>query len=467
VKNIILIISDTFRYDNLGEKATRPVRTPELDRFAAERATSVERVTMGSFPTIPHRTDLTRGVLGWPHHPWQPLRASGPNHAPILLGKQGYVSQLICDCPHLFKVGFQLGFSAAFQNRGQEGDNFMLHMNDPIEQTMPPEKTRPGRHFQGRNLPDMHRWINRYFSREDETFCSKTANTTIRWLEDNCNGGPFFLWVDFFDPHEPWDPPEYMVRRYDPDYDGTPMIHPNYGRSSDYTPEELHNLWAHYAAESELVDRHVGRVLQKIDDLQLWDDSIVLFTADHGTSIGEHERTAKSNINDNDDRFWPIYPEVGRVPFLIAGGGTPAGKSLELMAQPIDILPTLCELAGADVEPDAPFEGKSFASQILAGEGAHRDIAVSGSFIDAEGKSTVCNDARTTVTPFVATEEWGYTPVGPDGERELYDLTRDPLAEVNIIADAEAEADRLHQALLDHLAEHGASDEFLALWRSS
>ena len=77
MKNIILIISDTFRYDNLGDKAQRPVWTPELDRFAAERATSVERVTMGSFPTIPHRTDLTRSILGWPHYGWQALRNSG------------------------------------------------------------------------------------------------------------------------------------------------------------------------------------------------------------------------------------------------------------------------------------------------------------------------------------------------------------------------------------------------------
>jgi len=466
MKNIILIISDTFRYDNLGGKAPRPVRTPELDRFAAERATAVERVYMGSFPTIPHRTDLTRGVLGWPHYGWQALSASGPNHAPALLGKLGYVSQLICDCPHLFNSGFQAGFSAAFRHRGQEGDTYLLHLNDPIVETMPPEKTRPGQRLKGHNLPDTHRWINRYFTREDETFCAKTAGTTVRWLEENSEGGPFFLWVDFFDPHEPWDPPEYMVRRYDPDYDGTPMIHPNYGRSSDYTPEELHNLWAHYAAESELVDRCVGRVLQKIDDLQLWDDSIVLFTADHGTSVGEHERTAKSNISDNDDRFWPIYPEIGHVPFLIAGGGVPSGNSLGLIAQPIDILPTLCELAGADVDPHVPFDGKSFAGAVLAGEGAHREYAVSGAHINPQGKTDVCNDCQSTVTPFVVTESWGYAPVGPDGKRELYDLTSDPLAEKHVIAGAEGEAGRLHKALLDHLAEHGASDELIALWRN-
>ena len=466
MKNIILIISDTFRYDNLGDRAPRPVRTPELDRFAAERATSIERVYMGSFPTIPHRTDLTRGILGWPHYGWQPLRNSGANHAPALLGRQGYVSQLICDCPHLHNSDFQFGFNAAFQHRGQEGDCSLLRMDKPIPESMPPEKTRSDKMFLGRNLPDLHRWINGEFTSEDQTFCSRTAATTVRWLEENCNWSPFFLWVDFFDPHEPWDPPEYMVRRYDPDYDGAPMIHPNYGHASDYTPEELQNLWAHYAAEAELVDRSVGRILQKIDDLQMWDDTIVLFTADHGTSLGEHDRTGKCNINDNDDRYWPIYPEVGHVPFLIAGGGIAAGKSIGLMAQPIDIFPTLYELAGVDVEPDVPFEGKSFASQILAGEGTHRDLAVSGSFLNVDGTTTVCHDWRSAVSPFVVTEKYGYTPVGPDGKRELYDLTTDPLAEKNIIAGAEAEAGRLHQLLLDHLAQHGATDELIELWRN-
>ena len=67
MKNIILLITDTFRYDNLGDRAARPVRTPALDAFIAERATEVRRFYMGSFPTIPHRTDTATGVLGWPH----------------------------------------------------------------------------------------------------------------------------------------------------------------------------------------------------------------------------------------------------------------------------------------------------------------------------------------------------------------------------------------------------------------
>lgn len=463
MKNIILIITDTFRYDNLGDRAARPVRTPELDRFAAERATAVEGFYTGSFPTIPHRTDVATGVLGWPHYGWQPIDLSSRNQMAELLRRAGYVSQLICDCPHLFNSRFQHAFDAAFQHRGQEADRPLLRLNDPIREVVARDKTRLHPAFRGHTLVDIHRWVNRYPECEDQTFPAKTGSTTLRWLEENWAAGPFFLWVDFFDPHEPWDAPEYLVRRYDPDYDGPPMLHPNYGPAQAYTEAELHNLWAHYAAESELVDRWIGRVLQKVDDLQLWDDTIVAVTSDHGMSIGEHARTGKSNINDDDRRYWPLYPEIGHVPFLLAGGTVPRGQSLPMFAQPVDILPTLCELAGAAVDPPEPLQGQSFAGAVLGGTARHRDYAISGCHLrPATGAPPRCAS-----TPFVTTERWGYAPVGAYGSPELYDLLADPLAEVNIAADHPQVCAELHALLLDDLAAHKASEAVMELWRSA
>jgi len=462
MKNIVLIITDTFRWDNLADKAARPVRTPALDAFAAERATAIDGFYAGSFPTIPHRTDVATGVVGWPHYGWQPIDASGPNHIARMLGEQGYPTQLICDCPHLFNARFQQGFTAAFQHRGQEGDKMLLHLNDPIQVATPHDKTRLQPSYRGHPLADIHAWLNHYPRYEAEMFPFRTANTAIRWLEENDQAGPFFLWVDFFDPHEPWDAPEYLVRRYDPDYSGPPMTHCNYGPATDYTPEELHNLWAHYAAEAEVVDRYIGRVLQKIDDLQLWDDTIVLVTSDHGTSLGEHNRTGKSNICEHDPRYWPIYPEVGHVPFLIAGGDVPKGQTLDVLGQPADILPTLCELAGVAVEPPKALDGRSLADTIRSGAAAPRDVVVTGCCIHAEADAR----PRKAVTPFVATKEWGYAPVGAHGGRELYDLTRDPLAQTNVAADhPEALAD-MHERFLAHLQQHDAPDATLALWQS-
>lgn len=239
------------------------------------------------------------------------------------------------------------------------------------------------------------------------------------------------------------------------------MIHPNYGPSGVYTPAELHNLWAHYAAESELVDRWIGRVLQKIEDLALWDDTIVVVTSDHGMSLGEHERTGKSNLHDADPRYWPIYPEVGHALLLFAGGGIPAGQSLDLLAQPIDLLPTLCELAGVNVRPPVPLQGRSFARALHAGESRHREVVVSGCYI----QSSDGLPPHKASTPFLVTPKWGYAPVGAQGRPELYALTTDPLAEHDLAAQHPDIVTQLQQVFLTYLSEHGASEAVMALWK--
>lgn len=462
MRNIILIITDTFRYDNLkGRSKVMPVRTPELDAFADKRATSVEGFYTGSFPTIPHRTDIAVGRLGWTAYGWQPIDLSGRNHIGRILANKGYSTQLICDCPHLFNARFQYGFDAAFQSRGQEGDKALLRLNEPIETVMPPKKTRMHPLYKGHSLADTHRWHNRYWQFESESFPAKTSQIATRWLEENYKGSPFFLWADFFDPHEPWDPPEYMVKRYTPDYDGIPMIHPNYGRSDAYTDDELMNLRAHYSAESELIDRWVGRILQKIDDLQLWENSVVIVTTDHGMSIGEHARTGKSNINDDDDRYWPIYPEIGHIPFLVSAPDVPKGNSLDLFAQPIDFLPTVCELAGVEANPPEAFHGKSFANALRSGSGHHRDVIVTGCHVVAKEAGSVPSKA---CTPFLITSKWGYAPVGANCTPELYDLSVDPLAENDIASDNEAVVKEMHDLLIEYLKEHNAPDNTMKCW---
>ena len=462
--NIVLIITDTFRYDNLGERSpAMPVRTPELDRFAAERASEVHGFYTGSFPTIPHRTDVATGRLGWPHYGWQPLDLSSRNSIATLLGQAGYATQLICDCPHLFNARFQHDFHAAFQHRGQEGDKALLHHNDPIAHVMPAAKTRTRPSFRGHTLVDCHRWTNRYSQYEMDSFPAKTGSTVARWLEENCSSGPFFLWVDLFDPHEPWDPPEYLVRRYDRDYAGTPMLHPNYGRSSDYTAEELRNLRAHYVAEAELVDRWIGRILQKIDDVGLWDNTVVMVTSDHGTSLGEHERTGKTNISDSDDRFWPIYPEVGHVPMLVAAPGVPGGAALPMLGQPVDIMPTLSELAEVTVSAPEACHGRSFADAVRNGAGAcHREVVVSASHLRPQPSGGV---DRKATTPFVATLDWGYAPVGSAGSAEVYDLRADPLAADNLIRTHRDQAAAMHELFLTYMREHGAPSEIVDAWQ--
>jgi arylsulfatase A-like enzyme len=451
--NIVIINADTYRYDNLFDLAAVPVNTPSLDAFA-ERAVNMTRFYTGSFPTIPERTDLISGRYAWPWYPWQPLAED--NRMPQLLNQHGYVTQLICDCPHLFNANFNRAFNAAYHIRGQEGDIPFLHMNDPIDKVMPREKTRTGYHFRDRNLVDLHRWTNRYWRCEADTFPPRTAGRAVRWLEENYEYRPFLLWVDFFDPHEPWDPPEYMVKKYDPDYTGTPMMHPNYGRAGDYTAAELRNLRAHYCAEAELVDRWVGRIFQKLDDLDLWDRTIVLFSTDHGMSLGEHNRTGKSNINKDDDRRWPLYPEIAHIPCLVAAPNVAGGREVDLLTQPADVLPTLIELNGLAVAPPDPFHGRSFAAA-LQGEDqeAIRDHAICGCFLRKDEAGHV---PTTASTPVLYTDKWAYAPFGPNGEPELFDLETDPYGEENIAEEHPDVVAELHAELVDWLEDIGAPD---------
>ena len=451
--NIVLIISDTFRYDNLFDWAEMPVRTPHLDAFA-QRAVSASRMYAGSFPTIPHRTDVLSGRHTWLWHPWQPVLQSTKNIMPRFFKEYGgHVTQLLGDCPMLMRSGFGSLFDAAHIIRGQECDVHYLHMNDPIENVMPPEKTRHDEDFQGNNLVDMICWQNAHWRYEEDRFSPQTARLTARWLEDNYRYHPFFLWVDFFDPHEANMPPEYMVRNYDPDYVGPPMLHFNYGKASDLTPAELKNMRAHYCADAELVDRSVGRILQKLDDCRLWSNSIVIFTSDHGTCLGERNRTGKSNRNPADDRRWPLCEKIAHVPFLIAAPGLEGGRTIDALLQPSDILPTLLDLAGLDIEPEEPFHGKSFAP-MLRGEAQEslRKFAVTGMYRR--------NDySPNTETPVLRTDKWAYVPIGSDGERELYNLEIDPVMETDVASDHPRVMRGLHAKLSAWLQEIAAPQE--------
>ena len=187
----------------------------------------------------------------------------------------------------------------------------------------------------------------------------------------------------------------------------------------------------------------------------------MVITSDHGTSIGEHNRTGKSNICDHDERFWPIYPEVSQVPFLIGGGDIPQGVNLELLAQPIDILPTVSELAGVDLEPRQPIEGISFASCLLDGKASHRKLSVTGGFVKPTSDGAVPPEST---TPWITDGRWGFAPVGHDGTAELFDLSADPLAEQNIANDHPEVIASLFDGFIDHLQSHDAGEELVQCW---
>jgi len=455
--NLIIIVSDTFRYDHLAFHAGKAVKTPELDAFAQE-AVVFDQAHISSFPTVPHRTDMITGRYGFPFYGWQPLLPELTGMADHL-GRHGYINQLIADCPHLMK--HEYNFSRSFHGfhwvRGQEGDIPFTMCNYPIEQRMAHEKTRLQPMIFGEPLVNLSGWTNREWVWEEDRFPAQTARLACKWLEQNYEAERFFLWLDFFDVHEPWDAPDYLVQLYDPGYECDPMYHPNYGHASVYTEAELRNMRAHYAAEVTLVSKWIGTVLRKIEDLGLYEDTAVVFTADHGMYIGEHDRTGKSNLSDADDRGqWPLYDEITHIPLAIRAPGVGHRRVGELV-QPVDIMPTLLDLAGVDAAEG--MHGHSMKPLMLGEiDGWPREVTFSSQAL-ADDRSRA---PKTTIRD----RRWCLIVGGKQGTGpELYDLQADLAQQHNIIADNPGIAGRLHEHFLQWLAEVGADEGKIAAAR--
>ena len=149
------------------------------------------------------------------------------------------------------------------------------------------------------------------------------------------------------------------------------------------------------------------------------------------------------------------------MPFLISGAEIPTNQKLDVIAQPIDILPTLKELGGFETETRAQLEGRSFADALRGNASIHRDLAVSATFV-MPGANGRCNPK--SVTPFVVGKKWGFAPVGAEGSAELYDLEIDPLATTNLASSHGSEVKAMSKSFSELMRAHGASGELIDCW---
>lgn len=351
VKNVILVMSDTMRRDcldcygvptwakkfktNIGR-----VHTPHLNRLA-EQAMIFENAYIASFPTVPNRHDILTGRYTWTFKPWSPLDADTVTLQETL-NAAGTFTGLVVDTPHPFAPGFnyQRGFQTWELIRGQEHDPWKGH---PVDVPLPaaPEKLRnPERTVKQylRNTSQRHL--------EEDYFVARTMRQAARWLEDNHRRTPFFLYVDTFDPHEPWDPPQHYVDLYDPDYDGQEVIYPRYDLCDYLSKAELCHCRALYSGEVTLVDRWIGYLLDRVESLGLMHNTAIIFTSDHGFYLGEHGYIGKSLITEQYQQSIPLYPTVAHIPLLIYVPGIKGGERTLAYAQPVDLMPTICDLLG-------------------------------------------------------------------------------------------------------------------------
>lgn len=341
--NTILVMSDSFRHDNLSCYGPTQVKTPRLDRFAQESFV-FNNAYLGSFPTIPNRLDIMSGRFSFLDHEWCPLPADTVTLQQIL-SASGIVTQMIADNPHLVEMGFNYcrGFDGWEWIRGQETDQWKTSPKD-VRLPADSHKLRSPDFILRSHLRNTAGWRT-----EEDRFVARSIKAACQWLEDNQDHDRFFMHIDLFDPHEPWDAPKTYVDMYDPDYRGQEVTYPHYDFwKNSLTEDELKHARALYMAESTLVDHWFGVLLDKIDELGLTEDTAVIFVSDHGYLFGEHGLVGKSLITPGKGYYEAVrmYADIRATPLLIRLPGQTRGRHIGGLVQAPDLMPTILELEG-------------------------------------------------------------------------------------------------------------------------
>jgi arylsulfatase A-like enzyme len=343
--NVILLMSDTYRRDNLSCYGPSVVKTPHLDEFA-KRASVFTNAYTGSFPTVPNRLDIMSGRFCHVEREWCPLPPQTVTLQQVLTAS-GIVTQMIVDNPHLIEDGFNYcrGFMGWEWIRGQETDTWK---SLPAKVRIPTSPKKMRTHF----VMERHLRNTAWWKREEDRFAPRTIRTACDWLDEAAQcSSPFYLYLDLFDPHEPWEAPQRYLDMYDPDYQGEPLLYSSYGFWREFFSErEFKHMRAQYMAESTMVDHWIGVLLAKLDELGLAEDTAVIFTSDHGYLFGEHDLTGKSLLPELNGQYFyeatPLYAPIRAIPLMVRLPGQTARQDIHGLVQPVDLLPTILEMAG-------------------------------------------------------------------------------------------------------------------------
>ncbi len=445
--NIVLIVIDTLRYDALGVNGNERAHTPNIDRLAAS-GWAFDNAYSASFPTIPFRNDAMRGEYGGPFHPWKPLPFNALTF-PETLGKNGYATQLIHDTPHLVNGGhnFDWPFHAWTFIRGAEVDRPWITdglpmlsnwTRDPLFDVGGELKPAPGLRTYMR--------ANRHRKDPDDWNCAQLFHTAAQFLRGNAERDNFFLWIDCFDPHEPWDAPPEFMRMFDqtPGYDGRIDPRSFQARNNPNLSEAgRRRVQASYEAKTAWVDHCFGKFLTALEETGLDEKTAVILMADHGTNLGERGFFGKRS---------PVTDAEAHVPLIIKAPGAGSGRS-SVLVQPQDLFATVLGLAGIPLEADLDSHNVLEAAQ--KGEG-RRQIALAGGAANQWQR-------RQNGTLFTAFDgEWGLQ-VAADPEKSV--LGRIGSVENETEAHAETGAN-LREAAIEEIARRGL-DEPLAEWLRS
>ena len=354
-------------YDSLNRHLLPPygqtwVKAPNFERLA-ERTVTFDRSYVCSMPCMPARRDLHTGRPNFLHRSWGPLEPFDDS-VPSMLAEAGVSTHLVSDHYHYWEDGgctYHTKYSTWQFFRGQEGDPWQGQVAEP---RVPPGALR------GRRQD----WVNRQFMRSEEHQPqARTFGAGLDFIRRNAAEDNWVLQIETFDPHEPF----FTQRKYKDlyaehyrRYRGRFFDWPPY-RSVQETPEEVEHARHEYAALVSMCDHYLGEVIDLMDELGLWEDTMLIVWTDHGFLLGEHACWAK---------IWmPFYEEVAHTPFWVwdpRSGGRVERRSA-LVQPAIDIGPTLLSAFGLEPTPD--MRGHDLADTVAA-DRAVRAAALFGLF---------------------------------------------------------------------------------------
>jgi arylsulfatase A-like enzyme len=329
-----------FMFDSLNRHMLPPygcdwVHAPNFKKLA-ERTVTFDCSFVGSMACMPARRELHTGRYNFLHRSWGPIEPFDDS-MPEILKKNGVWSHLCSDHYHYWEEGgcnYHTRYKTWEFSRGQEGDPWIGDLDKSIADCNP--------HRSGeRCFQDS---INRkYMQDEDQMPQAKTAAMGIEFMRRNARHDNWFLQIETFDPHEPYFTHEQYKKLYDHDFSRFKNDWPYYAPAKD------RELSKHYqmlnAALISMCDHYLGKVLDEMDRLDLWKDTMLIVNTDHGFLLGEHDWWGKCRM--------PFYNEIAHTPLFIWDPRTNVkGERRKSLVQTVDLPATILEYFGIELPGD-------------------------------------------------------------------------------------------------------------------
>ncbi|API91492.1 MULTISPECIES: sulfatase [unclassified Virgibacillus] len=356
----VMIMFDTLTRDFLPNFGNDWVHAPNFKRLQNKTVT-FDNFYGGSMPCMPARRELQTGRYNFLHRSWGPLE-SFDNSVFERLQESGVYCHLVTDHSHYFEDGgatYHNRYSTWEGFRGQEGDRW-IPRNQALENNNKNSLNKTG-------LSVTQHYANRTKQINEEDMSSvKTINAGLDFLEHHRDLDNWFLQIECFDPHEPFYVPEKYRKMYDCiDVDNVPYW-PAYQYNENISEEDLTNMRKEYAALLSMCDFHLGRILDYLDEHNMWKDTLVIVNTDHGFLLGEHHWLGKN--------IAPMYDEIIHVPFFMHVPQLEEnnGQVIHSVAQTIDIPSTLLDYF--KVEDNYERDGKSLIPLVGTAEQNHDTI---------------------------------------------------------------------------------------------